>query len=180
MTKNTTAFYVETGNWRSSIILNVKLNEVKNYDYIEAATLSIESVFSGKKNIVDGNFELISLLDTNGCDYFDPEYSGELSDIPDRLFGLLTACFLEKDIDNPKNWWYFLTSKLFANAALHYNVDLALGVESKYSEQVKAFKLKELEIIKSRENDIDIFVKKKKTTKKKNKKPPEDGINPTK
>ena len=95
MTKNTTAFYVETGNWRASIILDVKADEVENYDYVEAATRSLEAVFSESKETLEGNFELVTLMDKKGRDYFDPEYPGELSDIPNTLFGLLTACFLE-------------------------------------------------------------------------------------
>ena len=184
MTKNTTTFYVETGNWRASIILDVKADEVENYDYIEAATRSLEAVFSESKETLEGNFELVTLMDKKGRDYFDPEYPGELSDIPNTLFGLLTACFLEKDRNKPEKWWYFLTSKLFANAAQHYNVELALEVESKYADQVKAFKMKEHDIKLSNDDTTDGVIKRenKKPADKKNKpdskNPPTDDIDP--
>jgi hypothetical protein len=143
---DTTKFYVETGNWRASVILPVKKSEVSNYDYIEAATIAIECVFNEKKNI-SKNFEILKITDKSGRDYFDAEYEGDLSDVPESLFGLLTACFMEKDMNRQENWWYFLTSKIFANAAQHQNVSLATEVEKKYSKEVNEFKLREEELI---------------------------------
>lgn len=170
---NTTKFYVESGNWRGCVVMPVKKSEVSNYDYIEAATRAMEYVFSKNKEI-GNDFELISLLDKNGKDYFDANYSGKLSEVPDCLFGLLTACFLEKDIDLPENWWYFLTSKLFANAAQHKNVFLAESVEKKYSKEVNEFKRREEDLIDlDKRGELDDYLN---SVKKKNKKnsPPKD------
>lgn len=146
MSKDTTKFYVESGNWRGCISLPVKPSEVSNYDYIEAATRAMEAVFDEHKEI-DKEFEIISLYDKSGKDYFTEEFSGQLSDVPECLFGLFTVSFLEKDIDNQENWWYFLSSKIFANAAQHRNVTLATNVEKKYAKEVNEFKAREEELI---------------------------------
>lgn len=146
MSSNTTTFYVESGNWRVKVILDVKPESVDNYDYIEAATIAMESVFDERKEFGD-KVEMVHLFDKNGNDYFDVEYSGQLSDIPSNLFGLLTASFLEKDINTPENWWYFLSSKIFANAGQHRNVELATAVEANYKKEVDNFKLQEQELV---------------------------------
>ena len=143
---DTTTFLVETGNWRASIILQVKPSAVTNYDYIEAATRAIESVFDERKDIGD-SFDMIHLYNKDRKDYFDAEYTGNLSDVPDPLFGMLTACFLEKDKNSEENWWYFLSSKIFANAGQHKNSALAESVEKNYAEEVAEFKSQENELI---------------------------------
>jgi len=176
---DTTKFYVESGNWRGVISLPVKKNEVSNYDYIEAATRAMECVFDERKEI-GKEFDIIQLFDKSGKDYFDSEYGGQLSDVPECLFGLLTACFLEKDIDNQENWWYFLTSKIFANAGQHRNVHLATEVEKKYSKEVNEFKLREEELIElDKRGELETRIEsakkkmKKKTPPKKDK---DDGV----
>lgn len=168
MSNDTTKFYVESGNWRGCISLPVKRSEVSNYDYIEAATRAMESVFDERKEI-GKEFEIISLFDKSGKDYFDSEFTGQLSDVPECLFGLLTACFLEKDVNNQENWWYFLSSKIFANAGQHRNVSLATAVEKQYSKEVNEFKAREEELIgldKRGEMDARIAEAKKKMKKK--------------
>ena len=141
-----TVFFVETGNWRARVILPVKLSAVNNYDYIESATRAIECVFDDRKDI-GKTFEMVHLYDQNRKDYFDAEYSGNLSDIPDPLFGMLTACFLEKDKNSEENWWYFLSSKIFANAGQHRNASLAESVEKNYEAEVSEFKSRENELV---------------------------------
>ena len=34
-----------------------------------------------------------------GDDYFDPNYIGDLLNVPETLFGVLVACYLEKDLE---------------------------------------------------------------------------------
>lgn len=168
MSKDTTKFYVESGNWRGCISLPVKSSEVTNYDFIEAATRAMEMVFDERKEI-GKDFEIVNLYDKSGKDYFTEEFSGELSDVPECLFGLLTACFLEKDINNQENWWYFLSSKIFANAGQHKNVSLATNVEKKYAKEVNEFKAREEELIeldKRGELDARLADAKKKMKKK--------------
>jgi hypothetical protein len=159
----------------------VKPTAVSNYDYIEAATRAMESMFDERKDI-GKSFEMIHLYDKDKKDYFDAEYSGNLSDIPDPLFGMLTACFLEKDKNTQEKWWYFLSSKIFANAGQHRNSALAESVEKKYEKEVAEFKSQENELVeldkkgklgkKLASGTIHKAVKKKKTPPKKNK-PPE-------
>lgn len=143
---DTTTFLVETGNWRASITLPVKPTSVGNYDYIEAATRAMESVFDERKDI-GKTFEMVHLYDKNKKDYFDAEYSGNLSDIPDPLFGMLTACFLERDKNTQEKWWYFLSSKILANAGQHRNSSLAEAVEKNYEKEVAEFKSQENELV---------------------------------
>lgn len=177
MSNDTTKFYVESGNWRGSISLSVKKSNVSNYDYIEAATRAMESVFDEGKEI-GKEFEIIRLLDKDGKDYFDSEYSGQLSDVPECLFGLLTACFLEKDVDNQENWWYFLSSKIFANAGQHRNVSLATAVEKQYSKEVNAFKLREEELIElDKRGELEERIDKAKKRMKKKSPPKKDNGN---
>lgn len=142
---DTTTFLVETGNWRASVVLPVKSSSVTNYDYIEAATRAMETVFDERKDISE-SFEMIHLYDKDEQDYFDEEYAGNLSDIPNPLFGMLTACFLEEDKDLQENWWYFLSSKIFANAGQHVNSGLAESVEKHYDKEIEKFKSQEAEL----------------------------------
>jgi hypothetical protein len=135
----------------------------------------MEYVFDDNREI-GKEFEIIRLLDKSGKDYFDAEYAGQLSDVPECLFGLLTACFLEKDVENQENWWYFLSSKIFANAGQHRNVKLATEVEKQYSKEVNEFKLREEELIElDKRGELEERIEeakkkmKKKTPPKKNK-----------
>jgi len=163
--KKSTLFFVETGNWKVSVILEIEKNQIENYDYIEATTLAFETAFS---DILDfnGNCELISLLNENGEDYFDPEYTGNLSDVPNVMFGVLTSCYLEKNAKNPAKWWYFLSSEIFENASQPSNVTAAREVEKKWSKQVAQFKLKENEL-RSLEQHLNPDLKPPKNNKKK-------------
>jgi hypothetical protein len=95
---------------------------------------------------------------------------------------MLTACFLEKDKNTQEKWWYFLSSKIFANAGQHRNSALAESVEKKYEKEVAEFKSQENELVeldkkgklgkKLASGTVHKAVKKKKTPPKKNK-PPE-------
>lgn len=142
MAKKLSTFYVESGNWRAHVTLNIDPKKVENYDYIEAATVAFEAIFS-KNGEFDENCELVSLINEVGDDYFDPNYSGDLMSVPETLFGVLTSCYLEKDLEKENKKWYFLSSKIFENAAQPYHIDSALKLEKKWSKQVEEFKEKE-------------------------------------
>ena len=145
MSKKLSTFYVESGNWRASVVLNIDPNKIENYDYIEAATIAFETIFS-KDGEFDETCELISLINEVGDDYFDPNYIGDLLNVPETLFGVLVACYLEKDLEKENKKWYFLSSKIFENAAQPHLVEAALLLEKKWSKQVEDFKKKEKEI----------------------------------
>ena len=106
MTKNTTDFVVETGNWKAAVHSDSSIKNITTYDYIESATKALEVIFRNDKNLGD-ECEFISLLDESGEDYFKEDYDGELNDIPDVEFGILTACYLLKNKNDPKSWQYF-------------------------------------------------------------------------
>lgn len=162
MTKNATDFVVETGNWKAAVHSGESIKNITSYDYMESATKAMEVIFRNDKDLGD-ECEFISLLDESGDDYFKSDYDGELNDIPDVEFGLLTTCYLLKNKNEPKTWKYFLTSKLFENAAQPYNVELALEIEKKYPKHVEDFKRTESM------KDVDPDVKKIKIKKPKKK-----------
>lgn len=171
--RDVTEFLIETGNWRASIKLPVRKSDVGNYEYIEAATVALECVFDESKDIGE-NFEMVNLLDDKGKNYFDEDYGGALSDIPDSTFGLLCACFLAENANKQERWWYFLSSKIFANAGQHCNAALAEKVEKKYSKEVEEFKKQEIKLI---ELDANGELEQKLADvrrKMKKKKPPQD------
>jgi len=145
MAKKLSTFYVESGNWRAHVTLNIDPNKVENYDYMEAATIAFETIFS-KNGEFDEKCELISLINEVGDDYFDPNYSGDLMSVPEALFGVLTSCYLEKNIEKENKKWYFLSSKIFENAGQPYNIEGALKLEKKWSKQVEDFKQKEKQV----------------------------------
>jgi len=148
MSKKLSTFFVESGNWRAHVILNIDSNKVENYDYIEAATVAFETIFS-KNGEFNEYCELVSLTNQSGEDYFDPNYSGDLMDVPETSFGVLTACYLEKDLEKENKKWYFLSSKIFENSSQPHLVAEALNLEKRWSKQVEEFKQKEKEFIES-------------------------------
>ena len=145
MSKNTTFFIVETGNWKAKIPINVKLKDVGEYEYVEAATKALEIIFK-YDHLIGDTCEFISLQNEEGVNYFDPEYNGKLEDVPDVVFGILTACYLLKDKDDPTVWKYYLSSELFENAAQPHNVELARQTEKQYSKQVMEFKKRQISL----------------------------------
>jgi len=162
-----TEFVVETGNWKAYVNHACENTEVENYDFIEAATIALECLFSPNGELGE-HCELFSLIDENGEDYFLTTYSGKLSEVPEVLFGVLTACYLKSDIDKPEKKWFLLTSSLFANASQPYNVETALEIEKNWSKEVADFKSKEAQLRKilDKIEPDDVPKKPKKVTKK--------------
>jgi hypothetical protein len=146
-----TPIIVETGNWKVRIKINMSDYEDENYAFIEAATQALENIF-GTYGESSNEQEIISLLDNNGKDYFSSDYDGDTSVVPQPFFGVLTVCYIEKYKKNEKKWWYFLTTKLFENAAQPENVEQSIENEKKWATEVEDFLKKEKDCQKDLKN----------------------------
>jgi len=127
-----TDYIVDTGNWKVKVAINDKDCPSP---YMEAATQAVEVVF-GMKELND-QCELISLVDENGIDYFDPECTSSSPAIP--MFSIVTLVCKYKDVNNGAKYVPFLTSKVFENASQPINVEYAKEAESLEPENVQQF-----------------------------------------
>jgi len=139
--RNNTKYIVESGNWIAEVKIEKSISDYVDYEYVEAATRAMECVFHVKHDIKD-DFDMISLLNKEGKNYFSEEHKGALSDVPDASFGLLTLVYKEIDSNDNDKHMYYLSGDVFANAGMNENVKLARAVEEKYPDDIAAFKEK--------------------------------------
>lgn len=164
-----TKFIIESGNWKATVKMDKKLSDITFYDYMEASTRAVECIFKESKDISE-DFDIIELRTADGQNYFSQDFKGNLSEMPDPTFGLLIRCFLEKHLDDREEWWYSLSSKVFANAALHANARLAESIEEKHPEEVAEFKNMEKMLANMDEGEREKLLKKEKSKFKRNNK----------
>lgn len=127
-----TDYIVDTGNWKVKVAIDDKDCPSP---YMEAATQAVEAVFGMKE--LNAQCELISLVDSDGIDYFDPDCTSSVPAVP--MFSLVTLVCKAKDKKKNTKYVPFLTRKVFENAAQPINVEYALEAESLEPEKVKRF-----------------------------------------
>ena len=126
--KTTIPFIVESGNWKIGVTIDHTEDEVLTlYSYIEAATLAVEFIYGKNEIFGNSDFYFYELLDDDGNNCLDDIDDDTIDDVdtPPALFGIITACYLEKDMNKKDKWCFFVTSQLFANAAQPENVEIA-------------------------------------------------------
>ena len=137
-------FIIRTGNWKARIVLSNESKKVTNMDYVEAVTQAIESCF-GESELE--NCEILELFDVNGKNYFSEKYNGDLSEIPEFLFGVLIVCYLQSDMHRRNKWRYFVSSEIFANASQSENYKLAVKFEARWRTHIDKVMSKQKRIV---------------------------------
>ena len=127
-----TDYLVDSGNWK----VRVSIDKDCPSPYIEAATQAVEAVFGMKE--LNGQCEIISLVDNEGIDYFSEEADNS-GVYPQPMFSIVTLVCKYKDVNKGDKYVPFLTSKLFENAGQPINVELAKKAEALEPEKVKQF-----------------------------------------
>ena len=127
-----TDYIVDTGNWKVKVAVDDKDCPSP---YMEAATQAVEAVFGMKE--LNSQCELISLVDDNGVDYFDPDCTSSSPAVP--MFSIVTLVCKVKDMKKSHKYVPLLTRKVFENASQPVNVEYALEAESLEPEKVKQF-----------------------------------------
>jgi hypothetical protein len=127
-----TDYIVDTGNWKVKVAIEDK---DCNSPYMEAATQAVEAVFGMKE--LNAQCELISLVDADGLDYFDPDCTSSSPAAP--MFSIVTLVCKAKDMKTGNKYIPLLTRKVFENASQPINVQYALEAESLEPEKVKQF-----------------------------------------
>lgn len=127
-----TDYIVDTGNWKVKVAINDKDCPSP---YMEAATQAVEAVFGMKE--LNAQCELISLVDEDGVDYFDPECTSSAPAVP--MFSIVTIVCKAKDIAKGTKYVPFLTSKVFENASQPLNVEYAKEAEALEPDKVQRF-----------------------------------------
>jgi hypothetical protein len=127
-----TDYIVDTGNWKVKVAIEDK---DCNSPYMEAATQAVEAVFGMKE--LNAQCELISLVDDDGLDYFDPDCTSSFPAVP--MFSIVTLVCKAKDMKTGNKYIPLLTRKVFENASQPINVQYALEAESLEPEKVKQF-----------------------------------------
>lgn len=127
-----TDYIVDTGNWKVKVAVDDKDCPSP---HMEAATQAVEAVFGMKE--LNSQCELISLVDDNGVDYFDPDCTSSSPAVP--MFSIVTLVCRLKDLKKSHKYVPLLTRKVFENASQPVNVEYALEAESLEPEKVKEF-----------------------------------------
>lgn len=153
-------FIVRTGNWKVRVVISNDTKKVSDMDYIEATTQAIESCF-GESELE--NCELLELFDEEGKNYFSPRYKGDLSEVPEFLFGVLIVCYLQVDAHTKTKWRYYVSSEIFANASQSENYKLAVDFEKKWKNHIDTVMTNQnrvKEIIKTKRSELKKVEKK--------------------
>lgn len=150
------SFIVRTGNWKVCVKLKPQNKTISESDFIEASTMAIESCFGNEEL---KNCEILQLFNDSGQNYFSKKYNGDLSEIPEFLFGVLLVCYIETDEHNKEKWKYFVLSDIFANASQPDNYKLAVEFEKKWN--------KYIEKLQERQKNLIINIKSKRKQLKK-------------
>lgn len=127
-----TDYIVDTGNWKVKVAIDD--NDCPS-PYIEAATQAVEALFGMKE--LNSQCELISLVDDDGVDYFDPECTSSSPAVP--MFSIVTLVCKAKDMKKSSKYVPLLTRKVFENASQPINVGYALEAESLEPDKVQRF-----------------------------------------
>lgn len=125
----TQQFFVESGNWCSTIIINInKFCDNPADAYAEAATRIIECLSNNIYNNCNSDeesFKLTKLLDEKGANQIDKGF-----DLPDIEYGILTKIYKPTDNEDTERW--IKTSTLFANAGLYEESKKLIELENNW------------------------------------------------